>query len=235
MTTLERRYHHSSMVVGEKILLMGGSGSRSTTELVPLNGGESVPGVSLQPGRDRHCGIPVAETTVILTGGYSTLSLVTEMSGLGEEEEVVTRELPSLITGRYKHACGSYEEGGRKVILVCCGHSILTLSLQIILVTGGWGGTLLSSTEVLDYSQGGGAWREVGALPSARSGLRGVNLEGIVYISGGWDGSSYYSDILAWNPGTETWSQAGNMKEARSFHTFTEVDLTSVFCHGDGD
>ena len=82
--TLEGRYDHSSMVVGEKILLIGGLGSSSTTELVPLDGGASVPSVRLQPGRERHCGIPVSHNTVILTGGRFTRSMVTEMTVLGE-------------------------------------------------------------------------------------------------------------------------------------------------------
>ena len=104
----------------------------------------------------------------------------------------------------------------------------------MLIVSGGYDGSYLSSTEVFDYSQGSGAtWRRVGALPAARSGLRGASMAGVFYVSGGeyYDGGwQYSSEILAWNPGTEAWTQAGSMKEARGYHTFTEVTLSSVFC-----
>ena len=73
----------------------------------------------------------VSESTIVLTGGRITLNLVTEYSGLetGDWEvfhpfifvfvfvfvfvphsyfEVTSKQLPSLVTGRRQHACGSY-------------------------------------------------------------------------------------------------------------------------------
>ena len=56
-------------------------------------------------------------------------------------------------------------------------------------------------------------------------------MAGVFYASGGYySGGRYTKEILAWNPGTEAWTQAGSMKEARADHTFTEVTLSSAFC-----
>ena len=52
--------------------------------------------------------------TIVLTGGLATPSLVTELTGLGGQE-VTSRDLPSLPTGRWGHACGAYTVAGEKV------------------------------------------------------------------------------------------------------------------------
>ena len=99
----------------------------------------------------------------------------------------------------------------------------------MILVTGGYTGSeRLSSTEVLQ----GGVWREAGALPSARGNLRCVSSGGTLYTTGGWDGDSRLTDILAWQPESQTWRHVGDMATARNYHAVTSVpdSFTQLFC-----
>ena len=51
-------------------------------------------------------------------------------------------------------------------------------------------------------------------------------MSGLIFIFqtlGGFDGSSLRSNILEYNPGTETWQEIGTMKEARYNHAVTIV------------
>merc|ERR1719481_793593 len=125
-------------------------------------------------------------------------------------------ELPSLLNpgGRWLHACGS--------------------TGPLLIVSGGWGGGCLSSTEVYDYSQGTqGSWRQVGELPTPRTGLRGGNLGGQFHVSGGYDykgSNQIFDSVLRWDPPTESWVEVGKMQEARYDHAVIEVSLADVFC-----
>jgi hypothetical protein len=117
-STLYSRVGHTSAVTAEGLLLVGGHGgmdSTTTTELLPAEGGPSKEGFTLQLGRQFHCSIQLSADTIVLTGGHTTGSLVTEHSGLGTGGEVTTRELPALLTPRALHACGVYTVGGTQV------------------------------------------------------------------------------------------------------------------------
>ena len=59
--------------------------------------------------------LQVSDSTVIVTGGFSTWSLTTEYSGIGPAGEVVTAELAGLDQGRYLHACGAFSLDGTQV------------------------------------------------------------------------------------------------------------------------
>jgi len=213
--TYMHRVLHSSMVVGESILLIGGLYS-GTAELVPTNGSASQLSFYLESGQG-HCGITVAEDIYVITGGESTLTMVTEITGITRCTWDCTdtiHQLSPLNTGRYRHACGSYEKAGKMVLIVAGGRSATDL---------------ISSTEVLDYSQGDKAsWRFAGPLPSARVGLQGATVAGIFYTAGGLDNTGRLTDILKWKSNTETWGAAGHMAVGREFHTFTAVNLSSV-------
>jgi hypothetical protein len=92
----------------------------------------------------------------------------------------------------------------------------------MLILTGGWDGQYLSSTEVMEHPEG--SWREAGPLPSARRDLRGASLASVFHVSGGYDGSDL-DDILAWDAVSETWSLAGHLATARQYHSMTEVSL----------
>ena len=115
-STLYSRRWHTSAVTPRGLLLVGGFDSSHTTELLPLNGGESRESFSLSPSRDNHCSIQLDESTIVLNGGKGEgASLATEYSGLEEEEEPTVKQLPQLIVGREGHACGSYTVEERQV------------------------------------------------------------------------------------------------------------------------
>ena len=123
-STLEfRRFHTSAVISGQGILLVGGDGSKNTTEIVPIDGGVSRKSFPLETDRFYHCSIQVSDTTIVLTGGgvydnwyvTDTLSLVTEYSGLGTATGVVSKELPELLSKRANHACGMYTLGSSQV------------------------------------------------------------------------------------------------------------------------
>ena len=236
---------------------MGGYDSPTTTELVTMEG-DSEEDFSLSHQRYAHCSIQVRldtpqsihsspqvdQDTLVLTGGFdypNSLSLVTEYSGISSGQ-VTSRPLPDLLTGRRSHACGSYTVAGEMVGL-SSPYLVVTLT-QVLLVTGGYNDQFLSSTEVLSYPDGQ-AWREVGPLPSPRYGLRGASLAGVLHVTGGSDGNNfhyitfttntgdnYYDAVLAWDPVTEEWSQAGKMDRGRDYHAITALPLDVIedFC-----
>ena len=107
-------------------------------------------------------------------------------------------------------------------------------------MTGGWdGNNLIASTEVLSSASGG--WKSVGELPSARSGLRGITLankifvsgylspetsENKLYILGGINEcGNEFADILQFNPTSNQWEEAGQMKKGREGHAVSLIPL----------
>ena len=104
---------HTGEVINDSVLLIGGIDSPTMTELVTVSG-QSVEGFSLDPGRKSHCSLKISDRSVVVIGGVGTESQVTEYMGL--QEEVTSRELPDLLTGRWYHACGQYMDGETQVM-----------------------------------------------------------------------------------------------------------------------
>ena len=126
--TLQVRSYHTSEVISDKILLIGGAYSYTTTELVTVSG-QSVKGFSLDPGSYGHCSVKISDSTVVLIGGEYTWARVTEYSGIGGQ--VTSRELPDLLTGRWHNACGHYMDGEIQVMPAMVPHwSLHSLSLH---------------------------------------------------------------------------------------------------------
>jgi len=215
--TIVNRHYHTSAVVGDAVLLVGGEYDWYTTELVSVDGGESQLDFQLDQGRFKHCSIQTSETSMVLTGGDGTLELVTQHTGLGQGEGgVVSEEMPSLITGRKYHACGSYQKDGK----------------QMLIVTGGFFGGKrghVETTEVFDFSLGSeGTWREGGPLPTGRNGLRGATIGGVFHVCGGYSKNLDLTDILSWDSVTESWTMVGEMRTKREYHAVLEVSKESV-------
>merc|ERR1719234_1270481 len=184
-STIYSRRWHTSAVTPQGLLLVGGFDSSNTTELLPLDGGDSQESFTLSPSRDNHCSIHVDESTIVLIGGKGEgAGLSTEYSGLEGENYPTVKQLPELIVGREGHACGSYKVEER----------------QFLIVAGGFDGNVdLDSTEVLDYTSGGG-WRRTGPLPSLRFQAQGANVNGVFHVVGGYkEQYTQFSNILAWD------------------------------------
>jgi len=102
--------------------------------------------------------------------------------------------------------------------------------LQTLLVTGGsYYGDYLSSTELLVGTAS--AWVNTGELPSPRQGLRGANIDNRVIMTGGYDGfSTYYDDILEFDPLTGQWKLVDRMIQARGLHAVSTITFESGLC-----
>ena len=69
-------------------------------------------------------------------------------------------------------------------------------------------------------------WREVdtGHLPTARQGLRATVIDNHIFVTGGFDGeSNHLTEILHWDPSTESWRKSGNLTLARSHHAAVAI------------
>ena len=53
--------------------------------------------------------------TAVLTGGSFTANQVLQLSGLDQAGAVLPAALPSLATGRARHACGAFTRRGNMV------------------------------------------------------------------------------------------------------------------------
>ena len=116
-------------------------------------------------------------TSVLLTGGFSSVSRVTEYNEAG-----YVRDLPPLQQGRRTHGCTYYDnEEGTKVDIE--SHYWGLIVFQTFLVSGGFNGdAFLSSTELLVETEL--AWILVGELPSPRNGPCVANIDNKILMTG---------------------------------------------------
>ena len=116
-------------------------------------------------------------SSVILTGGWYTLTTVSQYNEAGWE-----KDLPTLQTGRWNHGCAYFNnDAGSKVSSINSNYYPL-ITFQTMLVTGGYGRARLSSTELLVGTAS--AWVFTGELPSPRHGLRGATIDNMVLMTG---------------------------------------------------
>jgi len=221
LTLRQERWSHLCWTLpGDKIMLLGGDYSRTTTEIV--SGSSSSEGFTLPYPTNEACGIEVGDHYVV-TGGldldFSTpeeaLSTVAKYNQSG-----LVEYLPSLNQGRYNHACSSFISDSGETVL---------------LVTGGLGGytthTLLDSTEILVTP--GHSWRTLttARLPSPTVGLRAGTANNVVYIfGGGSDGRSLLNTILSFNKTEESWQPAGQMTVERAVHSVEKIEDIGQLC-----
>ena len=74
-------------------------------------------------------------------------------------------------------------------------------------------------------------WREVetGHLPSPRYGLAAAKIDNVIFVTGGLlDDNTYLSAVLSWDPPTESWKPAGDLKMARGFHAAVAIPSSIV-------
>jgi len=213
------RSGHTSSVIDQGLLLVGGwfnpyNLAAYHAEVMPAEGGVSNYAFPIPfPGRRDHCSIKVSGSTIVMTGGLDTEALVTEVSGIGGA--LSFRNLSSLVTGRWDHACAAYTVG----------------DTTMLIVAGGGKDQPLASTEVLQYPSDQN-WRSVGELPSPRWGLRTVSLGETLLVVGGGDASSEMDEVLTWDPVTEEWGVSGHLSSPRGNHAVAEVPLNLLanFC-----
>ena len=90
------------------------------------------------------------------------------------------------------------------------------------------------TNQVATYTGSGSQleWREVegGQLPTPRSSLRAAIVNNILYVTGGRDGYGRLTSILSWDPLTESWQAAGDLKEGRYWHAAVAIASSIVEC-----
>ena len=89
----------------------------------------------------------------------------------------------------------------------------------------------INLNQVAVYFSGGLDWREVegGDLPSPRCRLRAAMVGDVLHVTGGYDGNILTS-ILAWDPDTESWQDAGELNVGRHFHAAVAVPDSIIKC-----
>jgi len=213
ISLIDERFLHLSWSTGQEILLLGGAYTSRTTELI--TGDTTQAGFDLKYDTYRACGFADEDDdTFIITGGEYTGTTVATVSRYNKNGWM--EDLPSLNTGRRDHACGSYlnNDGNR-----------------IYLVTGGYDGNDLSSTEMM--VKGDSSWSEVqNSLPARMSGLRIISGNNEIITSGGYDvDAGEYSDkILMFNKETREFEQIGKLEQRRNVHSMSLVSLSDYTC-----
>merc|ERR1712223_1718738 len=98
-------------------------------------------------------------------------------------------------------------------------------------ISGGTSFTRLESTEMLVVSPGR-SWRTLttARLPSPRSKLRAGTANNVVFVFGGYDGSSEFNTILSFNKTEESWQPAGQMSVRRWGHAKEKIEDIGQHC-----
>ena len=110
-TTKNRKYH-SSVSTEDAVLLIGGTGSSNSTELIPMNGSSTQPGPFSVRHGPSHCTIQISADFIVVTGGEGTNDYVTQYQLTNGDQT----DLASMQRPRFGHACGFFkDETGQKV------------------------------------------------------------------------------------------------------------------------
>ena len=89
----------------------------------------------------------------------------------------------------------------------------------------------INLNQVAVYSSGGLHWREVegGELPSPRNYLRAAMVSDVLHVTGGYHGT-FLTSILAWDPVTESWQDAGELTVGRHNHAAVAIPDSIIKC-----
>jgi len=219
--TMEYRRYHSSVTTEDAVLLIGGSGTK-TTELIPVNGSAARQGPITVRHGEGHCTIKVSADMIVVTGGTgSTRELVTEYRLTDGTETHLT----SMGTPREEHGCGVYLNADNQ---------------QVLLVTGGMDKKYrtLSSTEVAVYTGAGNLqWKSSSQLPSPRRRIRVGMVNNVIHVTAGY--YSYYGNgddrdnlnsILSWDSVSESWKAVGELKIGRAGPAAIAIPSSIIEC-----
>ncbi len=196
--TIPRRFRHTaSRLADGRVFIVGGSdGGQQRTDswlFDPIDNSLK-PGPNLRGPRSAHAAILDQEGNLWVVGGQG-LDLT---STLDSVEIYVTaqnrwREGPPLLQSRAEHTI-SLVDGG-------------------ILVTGGFSGPVLGSTEF--FALGSTDWVSQAPLLAARNGHHAVTLcDGSAAILGGFEGASPLASVERWSGGA--WTPLPSLREGRA-------------------
>jgi len=197
----EERYHHSSWKRRSgDIVLLGGRGSLSTSEIVDING--STDGFELRYQTDSACSISFDEY-VIVTGGIHSMKIVSVYMANGW-----VGDLPSLNFDRHSHACGHYYNDNDLVYLVTGGEAVTEP---------------VYTSEILVSSSS--SWTSVENIPSGGAGIRGLSFNNRILISGG---EIKTSEVYEFDKTSMKWNKTEDLQHDRHHHSFSLIPLKDI-------
>ena len=162
---------------------------------------------------------------VIVTGGELTKTLVT----VYDEQGFVT-EWPSLNMGRYGHGCGHFVNDDGQLVSQTLLIRFYVQRFQAYLVTGGREDAVATSTTEL-LVEGEPVWTVLpgsGDLPiGAAVGLRTVSVNNELIACGGHSVATA-NTIVKFDPSTLQWLQVDTMKQPRSNHGMSVVNVADI-------
>jgi len=186
------------------IVLLGGWGAAElTAEIVPGGGT-----FDLRHSGFGACGIP-DEDTIVMTGGgdYPGHNHVTRYNVNGFVEE-----LPQLPGNRSGHACAALP------------------STKAFIVAGGSDGSKWLNS-VLTLLPGAQAWTPLASLPRVLLYSDASIVGGKMRVTGGWEGSSYRSEVLEYQPDpSNQWTTVGQLKTRRDGHAVLSIGPELLPC-----
>jgi N-acetylneuraminic acid mutarotase len=207
------RSEGQSAVVGGKLYVFGGvntSGPFARSDVYDPSS-NSWKRIADLPKKLTHAGTAVVDRNVYFAGGY----IGTSSSGWAQD--FATRDV-----WRYNVDSNSYSSmaqlpsarGGG--VLVAVGRKLHFIS--------GADSSRADRTEhwVLDLDNTGAGWKTLASIPSGKSHLGGVALNGKIYVVAGQkkydDNAICQSDVHVYNPATNAWTKLANMPRALSHH-----------------
>lgn len=88
-----------------------------------------------------------------------------------------------------------------------------------VLITGGYNGTFLTSSQLYDPATG--TWMPTGSLMAGRSHFTVTRLQNGKVIAVGGSTSTHLSSVEIYDPATGSWSPTGSLPDTRADHTAT--------------
>jgi len=187
-----------------------------TTELISSSGSEE--GDKFPVTILAHCSFPINSTHAIVTGGIQDGSNSASTWYVDLTTTRVTSG-PTMKTGRSSHGCSTVQHG--------------TKSYGI--VSGGYDGRYLDTTEMIDLDQDSPTWTEGPRLPRRLASLTLVGTSQGTYAMGGWDSYNKRNEVFQLDcPGNQIiscrWKEVGNLQFSRSSHVAIALPESYDIC-----
>ena len=142
----ERQFASVIQINSNQALIIGGQDEYGSplksTELISSSGSEEMTDFPVKIVG--HCSFKINATHAIVTGGDQDRSISTPNTWYVDLTTTRVTPGPTMKTGRSNHGCSVFQHG--------------TKSYGII--SGGWDGSRLDSTEIIDFDQESPSWTE---------------------------------------------------------------------------
>ena len=167
----------------------------------PANAATWITTGRMTTGRKNQTATLLPNGTVLVTGGISSDSGLTNSAELYDPATGMWKATGAMLSKRIEHTATLLPSGK-------------------VLVVGGWNGSYLSSAELYDPVTG--TWTATGGMTTARVEHTATLLpNGKVLVAGGYGNNFITNSAELYDPITQTWTVTGAMATARADHTAT--------------